>query len=855
MKSLIDPKIAADNQPLLKQYHQWLKTKAVVHSDVGFTPVSAPHKSLKPHQVDSVHWAIQKGRCGLFLKFGLGKTRCQIQLAQWVHERTGGQVLIVAPLGVRQEFTRKDGPAMGVDIQYVKTDDDVFAAETPYLITNYERIVNGDIDVGQFEGLLLDEASCLRSYGTLTTQIMCDRAAIVPYRFVATATPSPNDYIELINYAHFLGVMDRGQALTRFFGRDSKEAGNLKLYATQEEQFWIWVASWGLFLYEPADLGHSNENYKLPPLNVHWHPVCINYDRAFDETDGRGQIRMLPETGGGITHVSKERRATLTDRVDRAVEIIKADNPSKHWLIWHYLEDERKAIQKALPDSNAVFGSQDLQLREDLIIGFSDGDFPILSTKPEIAGSGCNFQKFCSDAIFIGPTDKFNDFIQAVHRLYRFMQPSPVNVHIIFAETQQETVSIMKRKWSQHDRLAAKMQAIVKKYGLNHNAMKLRLERQMGCERVAVHGENFTLINNDCTDEVMQISSDCIDQLVTSIPFGDHYEYSASYNDFGHNQGDERFFEQMDFLIPQWYRILKPGRVACIHVKDRITYGKVTGTGMYGCNPFSDKTVAAMIKHGWIFLGRIVIDTDVVRENAQTYRLGWTENGKDSTKMGVGSNEYVLVFRKWTPDMSPDSTANGPHPVTKDNTEYTRSKWQIQASGTWRSSGNEALSPAQLASMSDSQIYHFWKQFTANNGYEYHNHVNWSEVVEGAGKLPSSSMLFAPHSQSPDVWTDILRIKTLNTEQRKKIAENHICPLQLDVIERLIERYSNPGDLVYDPFNGIGSTVYQSLLMGRQGLGTELCTEYWKHSVGYCEQAEQRMAIPTLFDLIDYQVA
>ena len=159
------------------------------------------------------------------------------------------------------------------------------------------------------------------------------------------------------------------------------------------------------------------------------------------------------------------------------------------------------------------------------------------------------------------------------------------------------------------------------------------------------------------------------------------------------------------------------------------------------------------------------------------------------------------------------------------------------------------------ASMSDSQIYHFWKQFTANNGYEYHNHVNWSEVVEGAGKLPSSSMLFAPHSQSPDVWTDILRIKTLNTEQRKKIAENHICPLQLDVIERLIERYSNPGDLVYDPFNGIGSTVYQSLLMGRQGLGTELCTEYWKHSVGYCEQAEQRMAIPTLFDLIDYQVA
>jgi DNA modification methylase len=852
---LIDRKVAKQNKALQANYRQWLKTKAVLANESGFEPSTSPHESLKPHQVDSVYWAIKKGRAGLFLKFGLGKTRCQLQLMKWVHEHTGGQTLIVAPLGVRQEFTRQDAPAMGLDLQYVKNDAEVFAATTPYLITNYERVVNGDIDIGQFEGISLDEASCLRSYGTLTTQTMCERASIVPYRFVATATPSPNDYIELINYAHFLGTMDRGQALTRWFGRDSKEAGNLKLYATQEEQFWLWVASWGLFLYEPGDLGHSNENYSLPRLNVRWHPVGIDYSRAFKETDGRGQHRLLPETSGGITHVSKERRATLSQRVEKAFEIIQDDMPSKHWLVWHYLEDERKAIQKVLPDSKAVFGSQNLEEREDLIIGFSNGDYRILSTKPEIAGSGCNFQRYCSDAIFIGPTDKFNDFIQAVHRLYRFMQPNEVNVHIIFAETQQETVSIMKRKWAQHDRLAAKMQSIVKRYGLNHEAMQMRLERQMGCERVAVHGERFTVVNNDCVDEAMQLASDSIDQIVTSIPFGDHYEYSASYNDFGHNQGDERFFEQMDFVIPQWHRILKPGRVACIHVKDRITYGKVTGSGMYGCNPFSDKTVAAFINHGWHFMGRIVIDTDVVRENAQTYRLGWTENAKDSTKMGVGSNEYVLVFRKWTADMSPDNTANGPFPVNKDNSEYTRSRWQIQASGTWRSSGNELLSPAQLASMSDSQIYHFWKNHATTHGYDYHNHVKWSEIVEGEGKLPSSSMLFAPHSKNPDVWVDVLRIKTLNTEQRKKIAENHICPLQLDVIERLIERYSNPGDLIYDPFNGIGSTVYQAIKMGRKGYGTELSAEYWKHSVGYCEQAEEEMSAPTLFDLMSFSVA
>ena len=842
----------------LKAYTELLRAKAPVVEDAGFNPQSPCPDWFKPHQRDAATWTANKGRAALFAAFGLGKTVIQLQWCKWVHEYTGGRTLIVAPLGVRQEFTRSDGPKLGMVVQYCRTDDEVAAAETPFIITNYERVRDGDIDVGQFEGLTLDEASCLRSYGTKTTQTFQDQCKIVPYRMVATATPAPNaknsvDYLELINYAHFLGVMDRGLAMTRFFGRDSKTAGKLTLYPHMESQFWLWVASWALFISKPSDLGYSDEGYALPPLKTHWHKVETDLTRAHSECDRRGQFKLMPDISGDIKTASKERRATLEDRVAKAVEIVKSQ-PNKHWIIWHYLEDERHLIQRMLPESKSVYGSQPLDEREDLIVGFSNGDFQILSTKPEIAGSGCNFQRHCSDMVFVGPTDKFNDFIQAVHRVYRFLQTQQVNIHIVYADTQSETVNIMRRKWTEHDELTERMSGIVRRYGLNHEDLKMQLERSLGSNRLVVKGDNYTLVNNDSVVECNSIDSDSIDQIVTSIPFGDHYEYSPSYNDFGHNAGDEPFFEQMDYLIPNLYRILKPGRVACIHVKDRITYGKMTGTGMYGVNPFSDKTVSAFVKHGFHYMGRITIDTDVVRENAQTYRLGWTENSKDSTKMGCGSNEFVLLFRKWHPDMSPDNTANGPKPVTKEkvgDSAYSRAKWQIHASGTWRSSGDELLSPAQLQSMDHRQIMFWWKGYCERNGYDYQKHLQVTELMDEVGSVPSGWMLFPPHSNNPDVWTDILRIRTLNTNLSRKTSENHVCPLQLDVIERLIDRYSNPGDVVLDPFNGVGSTVFQSIKMGRKGYGIELSHDYWGHSVAFCEQAEAQMATPTLFDLME----
>jgi DNA modification methylase len=833
-------------------YQEFVASKVTLAPSDGFEPSSEPHPRCKPHVRDLASWAICKGRAAVFASFGLHKTVCQLQLMWWIHEHTGGRTLIVAPLGVRQEFTRSDGPAMGMDVRYCRTTAEVEACDSPYIITNYERARDGQIDLSLFAGATLDEASSLRSYGTKTTQNFMELFRDLPYRFVATATPSPNDYIELLNYAHFLGVMDRGQAMTRFFTRDSKEAGNLQIMPSQEKQFWLWLSSWAAFVHKPSDLGHDDTGYQLPKLNIHWHKVATPAREL--TVDRHGNSKLFTGAAAGLSEHAQQRRNSLTERVEYAVELVRSQ-PDRHWLIWHDLESERAAIEAALPEARTVYGSQDLEERENLVVGFANGEYPILATKPSIAGSGCNFQRHCADAVFVGVDFKFNDVIQAVHRIYRFLQAREVNIHFVYADTQVSVRDTLLRKWRQHEELTQQMQLIVKEHGLNDINLVSKLNRSIHDNRHEVAGESFRAIHNDCVVELASHEDQSVHQIVTSIPFGNHYEYSPSYNDFGHNPGDEEFFKQMDFLIPELWRVLVDGRMACIHVKDRLMYGNVTGVGMYHVNPFSDLTVQAFRKHGFVYCGRIAIDTDVVRENAQTYRLGWTENAKDSTKMGVGSLEYVLLFRKWHPSMSTDGTAKGPEPVTKDNDTYTRSRWQIQASGLWKSSGDTLLDPDFLSHADFGHVRERWKELATSTVYDLDEHIRLSEELEQRGRLPSSWMLFAPYSRNPGIWADILRINTLNTQQSQKAAQNHICPLQLDVIERLIERYSNEGDVVLDPFGGVGSVPYQALKMRRRAIGVELNPDYWQYMCGYCEAVEEKRNQPTLFNLMEFNAA
>lgn len=831
-----------------ERYLEFLKSKIPQAESAGFEPTTPAHESLFPHQRDICEWACRGGRRAIFANFGLGKTRMHLQIAKWVTEKTGERYMIVAPLGVRQEFTKSDGPKMGLEIEYVRTNEEARASQARILITNYERVRDGDIDVAQFAGAGLDEASVLRGFGTKTYQSFLNLFRAVKYRFVFTATPSPNRYKELIHYGGFLGIMDTGEALTRFFQRDSSEANNLTLYPHMERQFWLWLASWAVFIQKPSDLGYSDVGYNLPKIQVHWHKLEVDHKKAWGQVDSWGQAQLLRDDAVGLKAGAEIKRESIDLRVQKASQIIHGHDDAKHWLLWHDLESEREAIEELIPQAKTVYGSQDLEEREDLILSFGRGEYRILATKPIIAGSGCNFQHACSDAIFLGVGYKFNDFIQAIHRIHRFQQKNTVHIHIIYLDSESQIAEVLKEKWARHEELMERMSDILRKNKLT-TITTMELIRTLGCERAEVKSDNFKCVRNDCVLEMEAMEENSVDMICTSIPFGNQYEYSPSFNDFGHNTGDDPFFEQMSHLVPNLLRVLRPGRIAAIHVKDRILFGNVTGFGGPTVNPFSDKTTAAFTKHGFVLLARITIDTDVVRENNQTYRLGWSENAKDGTKMGAGMPEYVLVFRKLPSDLS---NAYADVPVTKPKTEYTRANWQLDAAGLWRSSGNRLPDPEVLKHLTHEDIIRIWKDYSLKGGYSFDEHVQVCKAMEECGKLPASFMLFPPVSRNKDIWTDIARMRTLNSEQSRRNQEMHVCPLQLDIIKRLVIRYTNPGDTVLDPFHGIGSVGYQSILLGRKAVGVELNEEYWRCSVGYCEMAQVKAYSPTLFDMAEF---
>lgn len=836
-------------------YLAFLRSKIPQAEVAGFEPLSPHHASLFPHQRDICQWAIAGGRRAIFCQFGLGKTRMHLQLGWWVAEKTGGKYLIICPLGVRQEFTQNDGPAMGYPVHFVRTSEEVLHTKGRIFVTNYESVRDGKIDLSLFAGAGLDEASVLRSYGSKTYQNFLPMFKAVKYRYVFTATPSPNRYKELIHYGAFLGIMDSGEALTRFFQRDSEQAGNLTLYPHMEAQFWAWLHSWACFMTKPSDLGYSDEGYDLPPIKIHWHRLAVDQTQAWKQVDSWGQAQLLRDDAQGLRESAEIKRESIDMRVEAAVKLIESDSPKKHWLVWHDLEKERAAIEKAIPDAKTVYGTQELDEREDLIMGFSRGEYRILATKPVIAGSGCNFQRHCADAIFLGVGYKFNDVIQACHRIARFQQTHQVNIHFLHLDSEDAIVAELKAKWKRHDELMLKMQALLKQHKLTStNTMELYRTLNEGTTRTEVKSERFRVIHNDTVLELMSdsIPDNSVDLICTSIPFGNQYEYSPSFNDFGHNSGDAAFFEQMGHLCPQLLRVLKPGRIAAIHVKDRIQFGNVTGYASATVNPFSDKTVKAFMDAGFVLMARITIDTDVVRENAQTYRLGWSENAKDSTKMGAGMPEYVLVFRKLPTDLS---NAYADEPVTKSKDDYTRADWQLDAAGLWRSNGDRLPDPDIMLHWSMEDIKRWWIEHSLKGGYSHEDHAALAKSLEERGKLPSSFMLFPAVSRNADIWTDITRMRTLNSDQSRRNQEKHVCPLQLDIIKRLITRYTNADELVFDPFLGIGSTAYQALKMGRRALGTELNFDYWQNAVGYCETAEREATAPTLFDLAAFSPA
>lgn len=826
------------------QYQEFLESKIKLDHRMGFeVDKSEINPILKPHQRDIVHWALRGGRRAIFAAFGLGKTFMQLECLRIIGEREGGRQLNIMPLGVRQEF-KIDAEKLGIEVTFIRRTAEV--GGPGIYITNYESVRDGRLDVNLFNAVSLDEASCLRSYGSLTFQTFLTLFSGVKYRFVATATPSPNRFKELIHYAGFLGIMDTGQALTRFFKRDSTKANQLTLYEHKQKEFWLWVSSWAIFLQRPSDLGYDDTGYALPELHVHFHEVGSNTGFHADKF---GQFQLLNDASMSLVVASREKRNSVDIRVEKMLEIVKAEcTQEEQFIVWCDLDAEQRAIEKVLSKSGiscaSLFGSTDIDKRETLIQEWKDRKRTAFVSKPMMYGSGINMQQ-CNRAIFIGINFKANDFLQAIHRIHRFQQDRECHIHLIFTDTERGILEVLKKKWDQHNEMVGKMTEIIKKYGLSHIEMETELRRSIGIERIEASGEYWLAANNDTVLETRSMADDSVHLIHTSIPFANHYEYTPSYNDFGHTSGNGEFWKQMDFLTPELFRVLSPGRIAAIHIKDRILFGNVTGLGFPSCDNMLEETSLHFQRHGFKKVGIITIVTDVVRENNQTYRLGWTEQCKDGSKMGVGCPEYVLLFRKPQTDRT---KGFADIPVQKDKTGYSRARWQVDAHAFWRSSGERMLAAEEMAHYKPDVLYRVFQRFSIEHLYDYETHIKIGERLDAKGTLPSTFMSIAPASHHPQVWHDVNRMLTLNGAQAKRKVQLHLCPLQFDIVDRIITRYSNPGEVVYDPFGGLMTVPVRAVKLGRYGRGVDLDTAPFLDGVLYLKAEERKLKTPSLFD-------
>lgn len=724
-------------------YDSFIKTKQFsdVESEFEQTEIGFGGLPLKPFQQTIVQWALRRGRAAIFANTGLGKTAMQVTWAGHVAEYTGDPVLIAAPLCVARQ-TVSEAAKFGVHVEYVRE-----MPQTPsgVYVTNYEMLDNFDPD--QFGGIVLDESSILKNRDGKTRKKIIGDWKRCPYRLSCTATPSPNDYMELGNQSEFLGIMGMDEMLAMFFTHDGGDTAKWRLKGHGRRKFWEWLATWAVTIRMPSDLGFSDDGYILPTLHTHEHLVKSDY--------GTDMFTSIAQT---LTERRQAKKETVMERVFKVADIVQSE-PDEPWLVWCHTNDEADLLAKYIPGCVEVRGSDSIEKKERCIQGFLDGSIRYLVTKPSIAGMGLNLQH-CARMAFVGLDDSFEQMYQAVRRCWRFGQTREVHAHIVSAESLGAIKQNVERKEQQMDEMQASMVEHMKTM-MQKGVKGAAMEKTQYREDVAT-GKGWEMRLGDCVKVTQSLDPDSIDYTVFSPPFASLYTYSNSDYDMGNVQSDDEFAAQFKYLVEQLMRITKPGRLCSFHCMN--LPASKTRDGYIGIKDFRGELIRTFIEAGWIYHSEVVIWKDPVTAMQRTKALGLLHKQikKDSAMSRQGIPDYLVTMRK--PGENPD-------PVTHTNESFPVDVWQRYAS---------------------------------------------------------------------PVWMDINPSRTLTyREGRDDDDERHICPLQLDVIERAIDLWTRPSDLVFSPFGGIGSEPVSAIKMGRRALAVELKESYWDLAVKNLRAAQQ----------------
>lgn len=632
-----------------QKYHEFLKSKRLVVKPSGFEP-DGVSEILFPFQKDIVRWACKKGKAAIFAGTGLGKTGMQLEWAHQVHQHTGADVLVLAPLAVAEQ-TAREGEKFEVVVHLCKTQSDVKPGVN---ITNYEKLSH--FDAGHFAGIILDESSILKSFeGKVRTEII-EAFRDTPFKLACTATPAPNDHMELANHAEFLQVMSRPEMLATFFVHDGGSTSQWRLKGHAVKAFWEWVASWAVMMSMPSDLGYEDNGFKLPPMEIEQ----IVVDRT-------GYVVKEAQT-------LQDRRRARTDsldlRVQKAVELVMS-KPDESWLVWCDLNKESDALKKAIPGSVEVKGADDPDYKTASLTGFAKGEIKILISKPSIAGFGMNFQ-VCHNQVFTGLSDSFEQYYQAVRRSWRFGQKEQVKVYVITSEKEGAVVKNIKRKERDFEAMLHGMisatQEITKK---NIKETSREVEKYMtGVDT----GNGWEMRLGDNVEHIKSIEDNSIGYTIFSPPFSSLYTYSNSERDMGNCRTDQEFFDHFSFLAPELFRTLKPGRLMSVHCMNLPTSKQ--NHGYIGIRDFRGDLIRIFQKAGFIYHSEVVIWKDPVTAMQRTKALGllWKQIKKDSTMCRQGIPDYLVTFRK--PGENDDR-------VEHTAEEFPVDMWQRYASPVW----------------------------------------------------------------------------------------------------------------------------------------------------------------------------
>jgi len=707
----------------MNDYEKFLETKKKNFISSGFDiEDSKLNPMLKDFQVYCLKIALKKGRFAMFEDCGLGKTFQQLEWAKQVSIHTKSKVLILAPLAVVAQ-TKKEAIKFNID-------------NTHFDITNYEQLKN--IDTSIYSGVVLDESSILKGRDGKLSKLIIDTFKSTPYKLACTATPSPNDHMELGQHSEFLGAMSYLEMLAMYFVHDGGETSKWRLRKHAKDNFWNYICTWSISVDSPKSLGFDSYGYDLPEVEYIEHSINVENNTS----------SLFADVSVSATDLHQDLKRTFKDRIALATEMI--NNSNEQWIVWTLKNDEATELAKSLNDSINVQGSDKPEIKAKNLNGFANKDFKVLITKTSIASFGMNYQN-CRNQIFVSYDFKFEAFYQGVRRSYRFGQESKVFIHLLVPESQKNVRQSILDKENRHREKQQEMSKYSSETNYKTNKTKIKIMNK------ETKTENYHLINGDCVEETKNLQTDSVDLCIFSPPFAELYVYSDKESDMGNVANYKEFEKHFQFLIPELKRVIKSGRICAIHCIDLpIQKGK---EGYIGLRDFSGMLIDWFQKQGFIYHAKTTIWKNPVTEMQRTKALGLLHKTikKDSVMSRVGIPDYVLFFRN-----------SGDNNIPIQHQDKDESKPNFL--------------PVDL-----------WQKYA-----------------------------------SP-VWMDVNYSRTLQYRSgRDGNDEKHICPLQLDTIERIIHLYSNEGETIFSPFGGIGSEGCQSLKMNRKSISIELKESYFK---------------------------